>query len=79
MSDSGFVHLFQIDFAETGGDGAGFAGAQCLAVNLDHRHDEGRGGGDYGFGFNKGTSGLFIFQPSLSGDYSIVKFKMYRY
>jgi hypothetical protein len=41
--------------------------------------DEGRGGGDYGFGFNKGTSGLFIFQPSLTGDYSIVKFKMYRY
>ncbi|MEO6733838.1 MAG: DUF5597 domain-containing protein [Ferruginibacter sp.] len=41
--------------------------------------DESRGGGDYGFGFNKGYSGLFIFQPSPAGDYSIVKFKMYRY
>ena len=41
--------------------------------------DEGRGGGDYGFGFNKGYAGLFIFQPSATGDYSIVKFKMYRY
>lgn len=41
--------------------------------------DESRGGGDYGFGFNKGYSGLFIFQPSVTGDYSIVKFKMYRY
>jgi len=41
--------------------------------------DEGRGGGDYGFGFNKGYSGLFIFQPSPTGDYSIVKFKLYRY
>jgi len=41
--------------------------------------DEGRGGGDYGFGFNKGFSGLFIFQPSPVGDYSIVKFKLYKY
>ena len=41
--------------------------------------DEGRGGGDYGFGFNKGYSGLFMFQPSATGDYSIIKFKMYRY
>ena len=41
--------------------------------------DEGRGGGDYGFGFNKGYFGLFIFQPSATGDYSIVKFKLYRY
>jgi len=41
--------------------------------------DESRGGGDYGFGFNKGNSGLFIFQPSATGDYSLMKFKMYRY
>jgi len=41
--------------------------------------DEGRGGGDYGFGFSKGTSGLFMFQPSATGDYSIIKYKMYRY
>jgi hypothetical protein len=41
--------------------------------------DEGTGGGDYGFGFNKGYSGLFKFQPSATGNYNIVKFKLYRY
>jgi hypothetical protein len=41
--------------------------------------DEGTGGGDYGFGFNKGFSGMFRFQPSSAGNYNIVKFKLYRY
>lgn len=41
--------------------------------------DEGTGGGDYGFGFNKGFSGMFKFQPSATGNYNIVKFKLYRY
>ena len=41
--------------------------------------DEGTGGGDYGFGFNKGYSALLRFPLSSTGDYNIVKFKMYRY
>jgi len=41
--------------------------------------DEGTGGGDYGFGFNKGYSGLLRFPASSTGNYNIVKFKMYRY
>ena len=41
--------------------------------------DEGTGGGDYGFGFNKGYSALLRFQPSSNGNYNIVKFKLYRY
>ncbi len=41
--------------------------------------DEGTGGGDYGFGFNKGYSALFKFQPSPTGAYKIVKYKLYRY
>jgi len=41
--------------------------------------DEGTGGGDYGFGFSKGYSASFRFQPSTTGDYKIVKFKLYRY
>ena len=41
--------------------------------------DEGTGGGDYGFGFNKGFSGMFRFQPSSTGNYNIVKFKLYKY
>ena len=41
--------------------------------------DEGSGGGDYGFGFNKGFSGMFKFQPSATGNYNIVKYKLYRY
>ena len=41
--------------------------------------DEGTGGGDYGFGFNKGFSGMLKFQPSATGNYNIVKFKLYGY
>jgi hypothetical protein len=42
--------------------------------------DEGTGGGDYGFGFNKGFSAIYRAQPSpTAGNYSIVKFKLYRY
>ncbi len=41
--------------------------------------DEGTGGGDYGFGFNKGFSGMFRFPPSSAGNYNIVKYKLYRY
>ena len=41
--------------------------------------DEGTGGGDYGFGFKTGNSASLKFQPSVNGDYSIVKFKIYRY
>jgi len=41
--------------------------------------DEGTGGGDYGFGFNKGYSALLRFPPSSTGNYNIVKFKLYRY
>ena len=41
--------------------------------------DEGTGGGDYGFGFKKGNVAVLRFQPSPTGDYSIVRFKMYRY
>ena len=41
--------------------------------------DEGTGGGDYGFGFNNGYTALFRFQQSSTGNYNIVKFKMYKY
>jgi hypothetical protein len=41
--------------------------------------DEGTGGGDYGFGFNKGYSALLRFKLSATGDYNIVKFKLYTY
>jgi hypothetical protein len=41
--------------------------------------DEGTGGGDYGFGYNKGNAALLRFKLSATGDYNIVKFKMYRY
>jgi len=41
--------------------------------------DEGTGGGDYGFGFKTGNVASLKFQPSANGDYSIVKFKIYRY
>jgi hypothetical protein len=41
--------------------------------------DEGTGGGDYGFGFNKGYSAPLRFPPSSTGNYNIVKFKIYRY
>jgi hypothetical protein len=41
--------------------------------------DEGTGGGDYGFGFKKGNFAALRFQPSPTGDYHIVRFKIYRY
>jgi len=41
--------------------------------------DEGTGGGDYGFGFKTGNSASLKFQPSATGDYNLVKFKIYRY
>ena len=41
--------------------------------------DEGTGGGDYGFGFNKGFSALFRFPATSNGNYSIVRFKVYKY
>jgi Domain of unknown function (DUF5597)/Glycosyl hydrolases family 35 len=41
--------------------------------------DEGTGGGDYGFGFKKGNFAALRFQPSLTGDYRIVRFKIYKY
>jgi len=41
--------------------------------------DEGTGGGDYGFGFGNPLVASLRFQPSPSGDYSIVRFKIYRY
>jgi hypothetical protein len=41
--------------------------------------DEGTGGGDYGFGYNKGYFANVKFQPSPGDNYSIVKFKLYRY
>jgi hypothetical protein len=41
--------------------------------------DEGTGGGDYGFGFKQGNYGMIRFQTSPAGNYSIVRFKMYRY
>ena len=41
--------------------------------------DEGTGGGDYGFGFKKGNFAALRFQPSPTGDYRIVRFKIYRY
>jgi hypothetical protein len=41
--------------------------------------DEGTGGGDYGFGYNKGNAALLRFKLSATGDYNIVKFKLYRY
>ena len=42
--------------------------------------DEGTGGGDYGFGFGSGgISAALKFRPSTNGEYSIVKFKIYKY
>ena len=41
--------------------------------------DEGTGGGDYGFGFKKGNYAYLKFEPSASGDYKILRFKIYRY
>lgn len=41
--------------------------------------DEGTGGGDYGFGFGNNKAALMRFQKPANGDYSIVKFKIYRY
>lgn len=42
--------------------------------------DEGTGGGDYGFGTGRSmTSGRLNFQPQPGDEYSIVRFKMYRY
>ncbi|MBA4054941.1 MAG: mannonate dehydratase [Marivirga sp.] len=41
--------------------------------------DEGTGGGDYGFGFKKENVATLKFQPSRTRDYSIVRFKIYRY
>jgi len=41
--------------------------------------DEGTGGGDYGFGFGNTSVASLRFQPQSSGDYSIVRFKIYRY
>jgi hypothetical protein len=41
--------------------------------------DEGTGGGDYGFGFNKGFSAIFRAQGASTGNYCIVKLKLYRY
>lgn len=41
--------------------------------------DEGTGGGDYGFGFNKGYIASVKFPPSPTGKYNILKFKLYMY
>jgi hypothetical protein len=41
--------------------------------------DEGTGGGDYGFGFNKGYIAIVKFPPSPTGKYNILKFKLYKY
>lgn len=41
--------------------------------------DEGTGGGDYGFGFNKGFSALFSFPTTTNSNFNIVKFKVYQY
>jgi hypothetical protein len=41
--------------------------------------DEGTGGGDYGFGFNKGYVAYYRIPPTLTGEYPIVRFKVYRY
>lgn len=42
--------------------------------------DEGTGGGDYGFGTGRSmTSGRLNFQPQPGDEYSIIRFKMYRY
>jgi hypothetical protein len=41
--------------------------------------DEGTGGGDYGFGFRKGNIAFLKFEPSVTNEYSIVRFKIYRY
>jgi hypothetical protein len=41
--------------------------------------DEGTGGGDYGFGFKKGNFATLRFQSSPTGDYRIVRFKIYKY
>ncbi len=42
--------------------------------------DEGTGGGDYGFGTGRSmTSGRLNFMPQPGDEYSIIRFKMYRY
>lgn len=42
--------------------------------------DEGTGGGDYGFGFGPPQpAAVMKFQGSSTGDYSIVRYKLYRY
>jgi hypothetical protein len=41
--------------------------------------DEGTGGGDYGFGFSKGYTASVKFQSSPTGNYNILKFKLYKY
>jgi len=42
--------------------------------------DEGTGSGDYSFGFGSGgVSATLKFRPSANGDYSIEKFKIYKY
>ncbi|MBN2665096.1 MAG: DUF5597 domain-containing protein [Bacteroidales bacterium] len=42
--------------------------------------DEGTGGGDYGFGTGRSmTSGRLNFQPQPGDEYSIIRFRMYRY
>jgi Domain of unknown function (DUF5597) len=41
--------------------------------------DEGTGGGDYGFAYNKGYSAMVRFQPSPTGNYTILKCKLYSY
>jgi Domain of unknown function (DUF5597) len=41
--------------------------------------DEGRGGGDYGFGFSNGKAGFMPFQKQSNDEYSIVRIKFYKY
>ncbi|MES1218727.1 MAG: DUF5597 domain-containing protein [Bacteroidota bacterium] len=41
--------------------------------------DEGTGGGDYGFGFGNPKVASLRFRPKASGEYSIVRFKIYKY
>ena len=46
---------------------------------LPHLDNEGRGGGDYGFGFSDGKSGKVIFQKQPNDECSIVRIKFYKY
>ncbi len=66
----------KIDIAYTD-DGSFVNGKWVTARRLNG--DEGTGGGDYGFGYNKGYVASLKFHPSSADNYSIIKLKLYSY